>query len=226
MKRSFAGAVILAMVLCLSAVAHAAFSTDPEYIVVFQPGITWEGAAAEVAGWGDSFHLATVDSHADQRHVQSLIRGLRGAFWVEGYGDSSRSPRWVSGDSHGLPHWSKWERDEYSGHGAKVQPVALKENGSKNEHYDWRGEDWRWSQWNWHGWKWSDEKWSHEKWNDKTDLRHISGFIVEKFDSNDPNPTPTPVPAALWLMGSGLAVVVGVRLSRQPRRDAGSGLAG
>ena len=217
MRRSFTAAVIAAMVLCLWGAAHAMFSTDREYIVGYQPGITWQDTVSEAAGWGNSFHIATIDSRAEQRYVQSLIGGAWRAFWVEEYEASSQPSGWISGAPHGLHHWGRWGWDEYFGRGPQVQAVALRKSGSKNGYYDYGREDWKESQWNWQNWKW--RGW---EWNDK-DPNNISGLVVER---SDIQPAAAPVPPAMWLLGSGMALVAGMRFSEQRQREAGSRLEG
>ena len=223
MKQGFISAVVLAALLCFSQVAQAALSTDRQYMVVFQRGITWADAAKEVAGWGDSFQLATIDSLGEKRYLQSLLSGLRGEFWIGGYQSSSDQPLWLAGNRRVYSYWAKWEPIDYFGPASKGHPVVSNHYGSKHDGYDRGWDDWKWNQWAWNdgrrnngGWDnggWHDGNW---KWNGKAEPPHISGFIVEKLEPRGPT-TPTPVPPAVWLLGSGLAAMGIARASRRQR---------
>ena len=211
MKRSVIAAVVLAVGLCLGQVAQANFSTDSQFMVVFQPGITWDRAAAEVAGWGSSFQLATIDSRAEQRYLQNLISGFRGDFWIGGYQNGSDQPLWLSGNQRGYySHWAPWEPIDYFSPVSKGHPSVSNSYGGKHERYDWR-----WSQWAWRDWGWNNLDWNDSGRNGKAQPQHISGFIVEKLEPQDP--TSTPILPAVWLLGSGLAVMGIARASRRQR---------
>jgi len=219
MKRCFVAAVILTLILCLSPIAQATFSTDNEYMVVFQQGITWDQAAAQVAGWGDSFHLATITSPQEERYVDSLLKGLKGEFWVGSLQDSS-SHQWerATGEPRVYTHWEKREPWSDSDPGSAGHPALWSGPNSGFGSYMWR-----WNNWGWNNWRLSAAKWSDWRWNDEGDPRHIAGFIVER--DQRIQPAATPVPPAVWLLGSGLAMIAGVRVSWRNRRRAGSRLA-
>lgn len=227
MKRRFISAVVLTALLCFSQVARATLSTDRQYMVVFQPGITWADTAKEVAGWGDSFQLATIDSRTEERYLQTLLSGLRGEFWIGGYQNSDQ-PLWLAGNTRVYTYWAKWEPVDYFGPASKGHPAVSNNYGSKRDGYDWRWNDWRrgdWrrSQWTRNDWRWNNGRWGNWgwddgnwKWNGKAEPRTVSGFIVEKLEPQGPT-APTPVPPAVWLLGSGLAVMGIARASRQQR---------
>ena len=202
MKRGFITAVVLAALLCFSQVAQATFSTDHEYMVMFQQGITWHGTAAEGAGWGDSFHLAAISSLGEERYLQSLLNGLPGGFQTGGYQDSSDRPRWTTGDPWGYAHQANRAFYDYFGPGSRTRLAVWSEQGSDPGRRDWR----------WNGEKWSDWRWSY-----KAAPIYISVIIVESSDPQVPT-TATPVPPAVWLLGSGLVMIVGARVSWQNRR--------
>lgn len=190
MKRIILCIIVLVVALLCTAGAQASFSTDQqEYIVVFRQGISWEHAAAEVQGWGSTYHLATIDSRGEQKYLERLLRGLRGEFWIGGSHDSVNQRRWVTGEQWGYTRWAKGEPDRGSGRDREHHlAIRSRHHGSF--------------------WMWEDE------WNPK----RISGFIVERELSSHDNGPVVPIPASAWLFGSGLAVLGGFRLARRKHR--------
>ena len=186
MKRIFFAAVVLIAALFSTAGAQAHFTTDHEYIVVFRPGISWEDAAAEVQGWGSSYHLTDITSRGEKRYLQRLMHGLRGEFWIGGYQDSADQWRWVTGEPWGFNRWAR----RHPGNDSEAD----------REHY--LGIRSRF-----HGRRWM--------WKDEWNAERVSGFIVERDLSPQSNGTVTPIPAAAWLFGSGMAVLAGLRLARR-----------
>ena len=190
MKRSIVAAVVLRVVLFFSAVAHASFSADNEYILVFNPGITWKGAQEEVSSWGSSFHLATITSREELKSIERLIHGLDGRFWIGGYQDEANHRLWVSGepwDDKPRVHqmWAMRETKDHYGPASELRPFL------GNRHHR-------------NAWMWM--------WNDDETPRNISGFIVEHSPGTNGNPGAVPIPGAVWLLGSGLAIFGGLRL--------------
>lgn len=180
-------------VLWGSSAAWATFSDDKEYMVVFNKGISWEEAAVEAGVWGDSYHLATITSRQEQKYLQKLLRGLRGEFWIGGYQDAQNRWQWVTGEPWGYARWGKKEPNDFYGAGSE-QHLAI------------------WGKYHKHKWMW----------NDEGNLKNISGFIVERELRINDNGVVTPIPGAVWLLGSGLVVMMGIRLARRGGSNIGN----
>jgi hypothetical protein len=183
MKKSIVFVVVLAVFLLSGAAAHGCIANDPEYMVVFRSGVSWEDAKKEVGTWGAEYHLATITSREEQKYLQKLLRGLRGEFWVGGFQDALNKWNWVTNEPWQFTNWAKGEANDYYGPDSE-QHLAI------------------WSRYGKRAWKW----------NDEGNLGNISGFIVERsIGTHDPPAVVTPIPAAAWLLGSGLAAMVAFR---------------
>ncbi|HVO67151.1 MAG TPA: lectin-like protein [Syntrophales bacterium] len=196
MKKKVIVTIVLVIIICCAVAAQSVacmtvgpladstFSGDNEYILVFKKGVSWDDAAAEVASWGSSYHLATITSKTEQRYVQKLLQGVNGEFWIGGYQDGSNKWHWATNEPWNYHRWSKGEPNDYYGHDSE-QHLAI------------------WSKYRKHAWMW----------NDEGNLRNISGFLVEREmgENNPPNPV-VPIPGVVWLLGSGLAMLGGVRV--------------
>jgi hypothetical protein len=208
MKTSFKTSIIaialLTVFLSLSGVAGACMSiAGSEYMVVFHPGITWQEAKNEVASWGNSYELAAITSRKEQRDVMKLLGGLPGEFWIGGYQGDSQKWQWSSGEAWGYSNWAKSEPDRFSRRGKESErdwKHGRRNNQEMNErassdvgHYlaIQGGHKDRWM------------------WYDEQDGRGISGFIAERRPGNA---VPTPIPPAAMLLGSGMAMIGGLRL--------------
>jgi hypothetical protein len=182
MKKSIVFVVVLVVFLLSGAAAHGGIANDPEYMVVFDRGISWEAANAEAGSLGTGYHLATITTRGEQRTLQKLLQGLRGEFWVGGYQDGFDKWHWVTNEPWRYTNWAKGEPNDYYGRDSE-QHLAI------------------WSKYGKHAWKWNDEK----------NQGNISGFIVERsIGSNNP-PVVTPIPGAVWLLGTGLLAILGLR---------------
>ncbi len=205
MKGYFVAAVVLALVLCLSPTAQATFSTDHEYMIAIQPGITWDQAAAKVVGWGDSFRLVPTVSPEDERHEGALLKGRKGESRAGGLQEDPSLHQWqlTTGEPRVYTHWAKGEPWDNSGLDSADHLALRSGPGSRSGSYARRWNDWGWDNW---------------RWNDEAHSRHISWFIFER----PRKPIGTPIPNPMWLWGSGLATIVGARLSWRNRRGARS----
>jgi hypothetical protein len=160
--------LVLIGILSFGAPAQASLSNDQEFIVVFHPGITWMQAKTEVASWGNSYHLATITSRDEQRYLQTLLRGLKGEFWLGGYENANNKWRWVTQEPWHYNHWANGEPDDLNNKKSSKEHLAMSNSNNK------------------HAWTWYDEY----------NSRHISGFIAERPMAN-PTPTPIPSAALL-----------------------------
>ena len=189
MRKSLVFIVVLAVFLLSGAAAHGCIANDPGYMVVFQSGISWDDAKDWVSDtMGAGYHLATITSREEQRTLQKLLRGLRGEFWLGGYQDGADRWHWVTDERWRFTNWAKGEPNDYYGHDSE-QHLAI------------------WSKYGKNAWKW----------NDEGNNRNISGFIVERGIKPHNGDVVTPIPGAAWLMGSGMAVLAGLRFAKKRR---------
>ena len=105
-----------------------------------------------------------------------------------------RGEFWIGGYQDGSDkwHWVTDERWRYT-------------NWAKGEPNDYYGHD-------------SEQHLAIWKWNDEGNKGNISGFIVERgIKPHNGNDVVTPIPGAAWLMGSGMAVLAGLRYAKRRR---------
>ena len=196
MKKSIGIITAAVIFICVCSAAQACLTGEGEYIVVFQPGISWEKAAAEVSGWGSSYHLATITTDGEQKGLEKLLSGLRGEFWIGGYQDSVNLWRWDTGEPWGYTHWAKGDPDGDSGPYWRQHLAIWGRN---------------------HGRSWV--------WNDEGNYRRISGYIVEREIHRHDQPPVVPIPPAIWLFASGVGILAGVRLVWKRRTRIPIGMA-
>ncbi|HVN94943.1 MAG TPA: hypothetical protein VMT62_00790 [Syntrophorhabdaceae bacterium] len=187
-KTGFITMLTVFLILGLSAICHACYGNDQEYIVVFRPGITWQQAAEEVSSWGSAYHLATVTSPTEQQTLQKDLQGLSGEFWLGGYEDPSKKWHWVTSEGWSFARWAKGQPDD-SRIRVTDRYLAI---GSKY------GKD----NWMWYG---------------ESDPRKIRGFVAER-DTDPGNPSPVPLPSATLLFASGLTLASGFRVIHRVKR--------
>jgi len=123
------------------------------YTVFTAPGISWGQAAANSAGLGAGWHLATITSAAEQNFVAGLISAnTSGEFWLGGFQSPANSApganwHWVTGEAWNYTSWSPGEPNNYYGAGTENQ-LAI------------------WSAQGLH-------------WNDEGNLGNITGYVAE-----------------------------------------------
>jgi hypothetical protein len=101
----------------------------------------------------------------------------------------------VTGEPWGFTRWGKNEPNDFYGNNSE-QYLAIRGKHHSNNR--------RWI------------------WNDEGNSKHISGFIVEREITTNDNGVVTPIPGALWLLGSGLVLVIGIRMSRRGGFNTGN----
>jgi len=243
MKRIVLAAIVLISGLFLSAGAQADFSTDHEYMVIFRPGISWQEAAEEVKGMGNSYHLVDINSWGEKRYLQQLLGGLQGEYWIGGYkgpvnpwsptaeGPWAYSRHGYRGDfgfgghDHYRSYWGHGERPwDYSRHGHYGDYYTGSWNRGPG---DGKGHA-RWAKWGDHEGPDGDVEthlalksrfhghlWEvKDEWNEN----RISGFIVER-DLNPSDASAVPIPGAAWLFGSGVAALAGLSLAKRSNQS-------
>jgi hypothetical protein len=214
MKKSIGIITAAAILICICSAAQACLTGQREYIVVFEPGITWEKAAAEVSSWGGSYHLATVTTGGEQKRLEKLLSGLRGEFWIGGYQDSNDKWNWVTGEPWRYNRWAPGEPDDF-GRGSEYLAISSIYNKCS---WNLPGMGRRYSHWGSEGW-FHDARFmargrQHDfslEWNDEGNPRRISGFIAEKEIQDHNQPPAVPIPPSIWLFASGIGVLAGVR---------------
>ena len=140
-----------------------------EFQVFGFAGKSWEQAAGRLStGW----HLATINSAAEQQALVAGLQGLSGEYWLGGY----QSPRqagpeedwaWETGESWNYHNWAPGEPNDAYGQSSE-QHIAV------------------WSRWSSSDWLWNDEGY----------LPNISGYIAERTAASVPEPGPLPLFAA------------------------------
>ena len=215
MKKSIGIITAAAILICICSAAQASLTGQGEYIVVFEPGISWEKAAAEVSSWGSSYHLATITTEGEQKRLEKLLSGLRGEFWVGGYQDSSDKWQWATGEPWGYTHWAPGEPAD-PGKGSEYLAFSSIYN---KQRWNLPGMGWMYAYWG------SEVGWLHDPrfmprgrqhdfswgWNDEENPRRISGFIVEREIRDHIQPAAVPNPPSIWLFASGIGALAGVR---------------
>ena len=232
MKKSIGIITAAFIYICILSAAQACPTGEGEYIVVFQPGISWEKAAAEVSSWGSSYHLAAITTDGEQKRLEKLLSGLRGEFWIGGYQDSMKKWHWVTGEPWGYTHWAPGEPDGLYGRRSEQYLAISRINnelgwnlpGMGRRYVHWGNGNYEW----FHDARFMTRGRQHDfswEWNDEGKFRRISGFIAEREIQTQDQPAAVPLPPAIWVFASGVGVLAGVRQVWKRRNRIPTGMA-
>lgn len=187
----FTAVLLLAGVAGMANAAPVKWETNGHFYQLFEDSMHWtdaNAAALDLKGY-----LVTITSAEENEFVRRLFTN----------GDTKNNSPWLGGtdqDAEGTWKWGNNEDVFWTGgrtganvNGAYTNWNPSEPNNSGNENYL--------------------HMYSNGKWNDLSDTNTTHGgsrsYIVE-YDS-----APVPVPAAVWLLGSGLVGLLGVRRRTQ-----------
>ncbi len=184
--RSFVLAVFLILVFAgvTSAMPLQWEDGNGHWYEVIVDEVDWETAKGEVK---DGYHLATITSAAEQDFLKDLMSQYSGEFWLGAEQNLSAAAETAkNNDDINIAasgwEWVTGEAWDYT-------------SWQKGEPNDWGGEEYHLGFWSRFDWNWNDE---HGKSN-------VKGYVIES------NAASVPEPASMFLFGSGLIALAGVR---------------